>query len=269
MDKHLSIVEDLKQKATEDKNVIGMLLFGSVIKKEHTPYSDIDLLFICNELNYNMSVFRERINGVIIQGYKVKYNYLFHLLLIKEHLTLENFANGELIISKKEELNFIQKIARMRFHKQSHSPDGWYIQTKRDYYSVMLDQLKRHLDDRRFVLLSLRLLTVNILQHHIRINHLWMEKRSHRMKKISEKDEPLYKIVGEFYNSDRIENKIAHFKKMVDFVFHKYGGMVTNDWGMRIYDHLIPALSMKKSQNSPKISQTLKSRTSVVNINEL
>jgi predicted nucleotidyltransferase len=63
------ILEKIVKKAIKDENLLGILLFGSVVANTHTWKSDIDLIFIYNDHKPTSGLIKYFISGIGIDSF--------------------------------------------------------------------------------------------------------------------------------------------------------------------------------------------------------
>ncbi len=98
-----SLQEDILQtvvnQATEDENVIGVLLFGSVASKTHTWKSDIDLIFIYDHHEPASGLVNYFVSGIEVQYFYATLENLIENAKSVPYL-LHMFAEAEVLFDR-------------------------------------------------------------------------------------------------------------------------------------------------------------------------
>ncbi|MCX7705814.1 MAG: nucleotidyltransferase domain-containing protein [bacterium] len=93
-DNYMDFVREIKKEAGRILRNVRVIVFGSVVKKNHTPLSDIDVLIICDELPDNWEE-RRMLRAKIKPPFSP---FQIHLVTDKEFLnSYKNFIKDDYI----------------------------------------------------------------------------------------------------------------------------------------------------------------------------
>lgn len=231
------IVLDLENKYKKDKNVLGMMLFGSAARGGFDKYSDIDIYILLRKKGkFSRENFVKdgiRIDVIFDSLKDVNFYLKRDNDNIRRH-TSHMLAFGKIIFQRGDYLKQIQLIARnnlkskTKFTKEEilmhkYSIDDFWGEVQRDmekgdYFSFGLDS---------------QLLLGNILELFLRIKGDFFRRPNEMAKAILKTDRQFFNMINSFYKSGNLTAKKEILSQLVKFILKKTGGDLPQKWSLR------------------------------------
>lgn len=238
MDKIIGkICRDLINKSKKDKNVLGVMLFGSVARNKSDEYSDIDFYILLKKKNeYSRKSFMR--NGfrvdIILNTLSEAKTYLKNDEKSVKRITSHMLAHGMVIYQKGNTLKKLQFLAGKNLELKTKYNINEVLMHK---YSIddFLGEVRRDLKNKDIIAFNLdsQLLMNNIIELFLKIRgNFW--KQPNEMPRVLKESDPYFeREIKKFYKAKNLKKKEEILSGLVKFVYKKSGGGLPNKWVVR------------------------------------
>lgn len=120
------VLEMLVNHAREDENLLGVLLFGSVVSNTHTWKSDIDIVFIYNTHEPDSGLVKYFLSGVVIDKFYATLENLKENQQTVPYL-LHMFSEGTIIFDRDGSVTPIVDALRQYFAQHPEIQEEWLL----------------------------------------------------------------------------------------------------------------------------------------------
>ena len=100
------VLERVVAQATKDKNLLGILLFGSLASGTHTWKSDIDLIFVYETCEPSSGLTNIFVDGIVVQYFFVSYEALVQNQEAVPYL-LHMFCDAKILFDRKGSISLV------------------------------------------------------------------------------------------------------------------------------------------------------------------
>jgi predicted nucleotidyltransferase len=231
------IVNEIVDKYKEDKNVLGVAIFGSVAKGESDKYSDVDIYIILKKLgkfsriNYIKNAVRV---DIILSTFKETNAYLESDKYSLKRITSDMLADGIILFDRKNILKNAIKTAKNNLRQKTkyskeevsmhkYSIDDFLGETQRDVGNN--DHLAFGIDS--------QLLINNVLEFFLKINGYTLPQPKKINSLLNKLDDRLAILVSDFYREGSLELKEVILAKIVDYIYEVSGGHLPDKWHIK------------------------------------
>lgn len=231
------ICGDIVKEYKPDKNVLGILLFGSVARNKFDKYSDVDIYILLNKKSeFSRSNFIK--NGVrvdiILNTLKEAKGYLKGDRNNLRRITSHMLAYGAILFQREKHLEEIQTVARnnlklkIKYKKSEvlmhkYSIDDFWGEVQRDIRNK--DYLAFGLDS--------QLLVNNILELFLKLNGEFLQQPNEMTKILKRLDKKFADRIEDFYKENDIQNKKMILTELVKYIYGKSGGPLPKSWVLK------------------------------------
>ena len=228
---HQELVEEITQELYKDKNVLALMLYGSVARCEESRNSDIDLLVIVNE-KYCQKRHIVRY-GITVEYLEMHIEYLQNFIAENEIPVLFTLIEGKILFDKNSLFDQFINEAKGIIEKGPPVNKKWenerYATKKRsDITEIYLDLLDAS-DEIVFNYLVSLLITAAIPLLNENYG-LWPKPRKKTMQYLNSQCHDGYKYI-EILLSSKFSSpeKCNAAKDLVDYALKPYGGVLEGD----------------------------------------
>lgn len=238
MDKVIKkIISNIVKEYRQDRNVLGVMLFGSAARNKFDQYSDIDVYILLSrkgKFSRKNFISQGRRIDIIADTVKEAKSYLKEDKNNVKRNTSHMLAYGKIFFQRSSVLKKIQRIAKDNLlldtkHKNSeilmhkYSIDDFWGEVQRDVKSG--DVLAFGLDG--------QLLLDNILELFLKINGTFFRQPNEMMKTLRKLDAKFADSVRGFYAEKSIQKKKKILGRLAEYVYGLSGGKMPDSWSVR------------------------------------
>lgn len=118
------VLQKMVHQAQEDENILGLLLFGSVVSNTHTWKSDIDLVLIYNKHEPDSGLIKYFLSGVVIDKF---YATLENLITNQKTVPylLHMFAEGKILFDRDGSVTPVIEALKKYFAQHPEIQEEW------------------------------------------------------------------------------------------------------------------------------------------------
>jgi len=206
-----NIIKKIIDEYKQDKNVLGIMLFGSVARNKFDEYSDVDIyVLLKNKKRFSRKNFES--NGlrvdIILDTLKEAKNYLKEDKNNVRRNTSHMLAHGKILFQRTKDLEKIQRAAennlglKTKYRKDEilmhkYSIDDFWGEVQRDIKNK--DYLAFGLDS--------QLLMNNILELFLKINKTFFRQPNEMMKILKKIDAKFAKAITNFIKKKTLKGR--------------------------------------------------------------
>jgi len=217
-----------------DKNVAGILLFGSAARNKFDKYSDIDIYVLLNKKGkFSRSNFIK--NGVrvdiILNTLREATDYLKNDKNNLRRITSHMLAHGKILFQKGKNLEQIQSIAKNNLKLKTKYKKSEVLMHK---YSIddFWGEVQRDMEKKNYVAFGLdsHLLLNNIVELFLKLKGAYFKQPNEMIKTLELLDSGFARKIRSFYKIDNIHSKRKILSDLVDYIYKKSGGPLPKSW---------------------------------------
>ncbi len=220
-----------------DKNVLGILLFGSAARNKFDQYSDIDIYILLNK------------NGKFSRSNFIKSGVRVDIILntIKEaksnlkedrnnlrRITSHMLAYGEILFQRQRNLEKIQTIAKNNLKLKTKYKKGDILMHK---YSIddFWGEVQRDIQEKNYLAFGLdsHLLVCNIIELFLKLKRESLGQPNEIMIQLRKLDKKFADHTENFYKEGNIRKKEMILSKLVKYIYEKSGGPLPQKWVLK------------------------------------
>lgn len=228
-----AVVKQYKQ----DKNVLGIMLFGSVARNKFDQYSDIDIYILLNKKGkFSRSNFVKgevRVDIIFNTAKEVK-NYLKEDTGSVRRITSHMLANGKILFQRDGLFKKVQLIAQKNLALKTICKSGEVLMHK---YSIddFWGEVQRDIKNKDYIALGLdsQLLINNILELFLKLNREFLQQPNEMAKTLKRLDKKFADRMENFYKENDIQKKENILAELVKYIYGKSGGPLPNRWVLK------------------------------------
>ncbi|MEK7651481.1 MAG: nucleotidyltransferase domain-containing protein [Patescibacteria group bacterium] len=238
MDKIIGkICRDLIEKSKKDKNVLGIMLFGSVARNKSDEYSDIDFYVLLkkkNEYSRRNFITNDIRVDIIFNTLTEAKTYLKNDEKNVKRITSHMLAHGIIIYQKGGILENLQSVAGKNLELKTKYNASDVLMHK---YSIddFLGEIRRDLKNQDIIAFNLdsQLLMNNIIELFLKIRGNFWKQPNEMTRILKELDLYFGREIGKFYKAKNLKNKEEIMSGLVNYIYKKSGGGLPNKWVIR------------------------------------
>jgi predicted nucleotidyltransferase len=231
------ICDNIIKQYKPNKNVLGILLFGSAARNKFDQYSDVDIYILLNKksefsrINFIKNGFRV---DIILNTIKEARQYLKEDKNSLRRITSHMIAYGEILFQRGKNLKRIQTIAKNNLKLTTKYKKGEVLMHKYsidDFWGEVQRDIKNH-DYLAFGLDS-HLLISNIIELFLKLNGEFLKQPNEMMRVLKKLDRKFSDKIENFYKASNIQNKKKILSDLVEYIYKKSGGALPSRWFLR------------------------------------
>jgi len=228
-----NIVEQYKQ----DKNVLGIMLFGSAARGKFDQYSDVDIYILLNKKGkFSRSNFIK--NGIrvdiILDTVKEARNYLNEDRNNVRRNTSHILAHGRILFQRGDELEKIQRKSQNNLRLKTKYKDSEILMHK---YSIddFWGEVQRDIKNKDYLAFGLnsQLLVNNILELFLKLNGEFLRQPNEIKNILKRLDKEFAGYLKNFYEESDVKKKKMILAKLVKYIYRKSGGPLPKRWALK------------------------------------
>ncbi|HOQ06755.1 MAG TPA: nucleotidyltransferase domain-containing protein [Clostridiales bacterium] len=231
MTKHQELAKEIADELYQDKNVLALILYGSVSRNEESPNSDIDLLAIIKE-NHLQKRHVVRY-GITIEFVEMSINFLQDFIAKKEIPMLFALANGIVLFNKIPDTEKLISDARKIIEEGPPINPNWkderYVTKKRsDLTEIYYDLLD--VEDVVVFHYLVSLLIANAIPWLIENYNLWPQTRKKTIGCLKSQCAEGYKYIETLLTPGcSLPEKREAAKNLINYTMKQHGGILEGD----------------------------------------
>ena len=231
------ICNDLIEQYKQDRNVLGILLFGSVARNKFDQYSDVDIYILLNKKGkFSRSNFIK--NGVrvdiILNTIKEAEGYLKEDKNNLRRITSHMLAYGEVLFQRGKNLDMVQAIAKNNLKLKTKYKKSEILMHK---YSIddFWGEVQRDIENKDYLAFGIdsHLLVTNITELFLKLNGEFLRQPNEMMKVLKKIDRKFSDQIENFYKASNIQNKKQILLNLVEYVYKKSKGPLPSKWFLK------------------------------------
>lgn len=228
------ICDNIIEQYRQDKNVLGIMLFGSAVRSKFDQYSDVDIYILlnkkgkCSRINFYKNGLRV---DVILDAFEEAKNYLDADKGNVRRNTSHMLAYGEIIFHRNSEMKKIQQLAKSNLRLKTKYTNGEILMHK---YSIddFWGEIQRDIKNKDYVAFGLdsQLLVNNILELFLKLNGAFLRQPSEMASILQRLDVRFAKYVENFYKESDIQKKKNILAGLIEYIYKESGGPLPESW---------------------------------------
>ena len=231
------ICNDLIEQYKRDKNVLGILLFGSVARNKFDQYSDVDIFILLNTKGkFSRSNFinnKVRVD-IIFNTIKEAEDYLKEDKNNLRRITSHMLAYGRILFQRQRNLEKIQTIANNNLKLKTKYKNSEVLMHK---YSIddFWGEVQRDIQKRDYLAFGLdsHLLVSNIIELFLKQNGGSLGQPNEAIIQLRKLDKKFADHIENFYKEGNIQKKKMILSKLVEYIYEKSGGPLPQKWVLK------------------------------------
>lgn len=230
------ICSEVVKQYKPDKNVLGILLFGSATRNKFDQYSDIDIYIILNKKGkFSRSNFIK--NGIrvdiILNTIKEVRVYLKADRNNLRRITSHMIAYGEILFQRGKNLERIQTIAKNNLKLKTKYKKSEILMHK---YSIddFWGEVQRDIENNDYLAFGIdsHLLISNIMELFLKLNSEFLRQPNEVRIILKKLDRKFSDQIENFYKANNIQNKKQILSNLVEYIYKKSKGPLPKKWSL-------------------------------------
>jgi len=231
------ICNEIADQYKPDKNVLGILLFGSAARNKFDKYSDIDIYVLLDKKGkFSRSNFIE--NGIrvdiILNTIKEAKGYLKEDRNNLRRITSHMLAYGEVLFQRGKNLDMVQAIAKNNLKLKTKYKKSEILMHK---YSIddFWGEVQRDIENKDYLAFGLdsHLLMSNIIELFLKQSGESLGQLNETMIQLRKLDKKFADHIENFYKEGNIRKKKMILSKLVKYIYEKSGGPLPQRWVLK------------------------------------
>lgn len=228
------ITDGIVEKYKQDKNVLGIMLFGSAARGKFDQYSDIDIYIIWGTKGkFSRSNFVAdgiRVDIIADTAEEAEYFLKDDKNNVKRN-TSHMLAHGVILFQKGKTCEVIKRKAQKNLHSKTKYKNSEMLMHK---YSIddFWGEVQRDIEhnDRIAFGLDSQLLMNNIIELFLKVNGEFFRQPNEIKKLLNGLDKKFANQVERFYKTDDVSDKKRILFNLVKYAYEKSGGPLPEKW---------------------------------------
>lgn len=231
------ICSDAIKQYKPDKNVLGILLFGSAARNKFDKYSDVDIYVLLRKKGvFSRSNFIK--NGlridVIFNTITEARNYLKQDKNNLRRITSHMIAHGVILFQRGKNLEEIQAVAMDNLGLKTQYGKNDVLMHK---YSIddFWGEVRRDMENKNYIAFGLdsHLLISNIIELSLKLKGETLRQPNEIKNILSQIDKKLAGYIENFYKEGSFQKKKIILANLVRHIYKVSGGQLPNKWALR------------------------------------
>lgn len=220
-----------------NKNVLGIFLFGSAARNKFDKHSDIDFFIVlekkCKFSRRNFIKNKIRVD-IIFNTKEETYQYLKKDKYSINRITSHMLAHGKILIDTKNTLKKLQKLSANNLKLKTKYCSDDILMHK---YSIddFWGETKRDIEKKDFFAFGIdsQLLIKNIIELFLRMNKQFSRRPDETGRLIYKIDKKFFNLINSFYKTGSIEKRMRALAVLVKYIYQKSGGALPSSWRIK------------------------------------
>ncbi len=228
-----NIVEQYKQ----DKNVLGIMLFGSAARDKFDKYSDVDIFVLLNKKSMfsrnNFVKDNVRVD-IIFNTIKEVKKYLNEDKGNIRRVTSHMLAHGKILFQQKGILKIVQLVAQKNLKLRTRYKNSEILMHK---YSIddFWGEIQRDIKNKDYLAFGIdsHLLITNIIELFFKLKGEFLGQPNEMRNILKKLDIKFSNQVENFYKTNSIRSKQRTLAGLVEYIYKKSGGPLPKKWFLK------------------------------------
>jgi predicted nucleotidyltransferase len=229
-----NICSDVVKEYKPDKNVLGILLFGSAARDKFDQYSDIDIFILLNKKgDFSRSNFRK--NGVrvdiIFNTVKEAKSYLKEDRNNLRRITSHMLAYGAILFQRGKNLEKLQIVAKNNLRLKTAYKKSEILMHK---YSIddFWGEVQRDIKNKDYLAFGIdsHLLVINIIELFLKLNAEFLRQPNEMREILRRLDKKFSNQIENFYKEKDIQHRKRLLSYLVKYIHEKSKGPLPEKW---------------------------------------
>lgn len=231
------ICNDIVKQYKPDKNVLGILLFGSAARNKFDQYSDADIYILLNKKGvFSRSNFMK--NGIrvdiILNTIKEVGSYLKEDRNHVRRITSHMLAYGKILFQRERNLEKIQTIAKSNLKLKTKYKKDEILMHK---YSIddFWGEVQRDIKNKNYLAFGIdsHLLISNIMELFLKLNGEFLRQPNEMREVLKRLDRKFSDLIENFYKANNIQGKKQTLFNLVEYIYIKSKGPLPQKWFLK------------------------------------
>lgn len=231
------ICNDIVKQYKPDKNVLGILLFGSAARNKFDQYSDVDIYILLNKKGvFSRNNFIK--NGlrvdIILNTIKDAKSYLKEDRNSVRRITSHMLAYGKILFQREKNLEKIQTIAKSNLKLKTKYKKDEILMHK---YSIddFWGEVQRDIKNKDYLAFGIdsHLLISNIMELFLKLNGEFLRQPNEMREVLKRLDRKFSDMIENFYKTNNIKNKKQVLSNLVKYIYTKSKGPLPQRWFLK------------------------------------
>jgi len=231
------ICHKVLQKYRQDKNVLGIMLIGSVARNKFDQHSDIDIYILLKKKGrfsrYNFLEGNIRVD-IIFDSIKDVKSYLIEDKNNIKRVTSHMLAYGKILYERTGDLRRLQLIAKRNLRLKTKYKSEEILMHK---YSIddFWGEVQRDIKNKDYLAFGLdsQLLINNIVELFLKINKEYYRQPNEMFKVLNKIDQKFARALKNFCRAKQVQAKQRILSALVDYIYKKSGGPLPKKWFLK------------------------------------
>jgi predicted nucleotidyltransferase len=228
------IVDDIVVQYKKDKNVLGVLLCGSIVKNKFDRYSDIDIYILLKKkgkyarLNFIKNKIRV---DIIVNTTEEARIYLKNDEYNVQRNTSSILAYGKILFQRLKHLENLQYIARKNLKLRTQYSKEEVLMHK---YSIddFWGEIQRDIEKNDVIAFGLdsQFLLNNIIELFLKLHGDFLRQPKEMSEVFRKLDKTFWKKIESFYAVNDLQKKQKKLAELVRYIYKKSNGGLPHQW---------------------------------------
>ncbi|MCK4649349.1 nucleotidyltransferase domain-containing protein [bacterium] len=230
------VIADLKKRG----DLLGIILYGSLVEREPRPDSDIDMLAIVSSPGWSLKSFE--IDGIGVELFIFDIiKILYEVCGTPGHYLVRNIGAGKIYYYSDPVILEIKKIGEKLYRKGPSKLDELSRFFIRLMYQNALSEVKRKCKDSTETLYLLNWIFYMAIVNYHQLGGIWLPKWTYLFKDLEEKDKFLSEKAKVYLKEKDLDKKYELVKEIVAHVLEPVGGFPGKEWEIEWWGSKIKA----------------------------
>jgi len=220
----------------QNKNVLGIMLFGSAVNNKFDKYSDIDIyVLLKKEDKYSRYSFLkdDALVEIIFDTVGKIKSYLKEEKVSVRRNVSHMLAHGKILYETGDNFKKLQTIAKHNLKSKTNSNREEILMHK---YSIddFWDQVQRDTKNKNYLSFGLtsQLLLNNIIELFLKRHGEFLRPPSEMSEVLGKLDKNFYGRIKNFYKTANIKTKKRILSGLIKYIYKKTGGSLPDRWSL-------------------------------------
>jgi len=230
------ICSDIVKQYKQNKNVLGILLFGSVTKNKFDQHSDIDIYILLNRKGKfsRINFIKDKIRiDIILDTVKEALAFLKEDKLNVRRNTSHMLAKGKILYQTNNNLDRVIAKAKRNLTLRTKYNNDDILMHK---YSIddFWGEIQRDIKNQNYTAFGLdsQLLLNNIIELFLKLNGAFFRQPDEMFKTLSKLDKYFADKIENFYKATILETKKEILGDLVTYIYKKSHGPLPQKWSI-------------------------------------
>jgi predicted nucleotidyltransferase len=226
---HQKAIEKIVSELKERKDLLGILLYGSLVEKEPRPDSDIDMLAIVTSPGWLLKNFELDGIGVELFIFDIT-KVLCELCEGQSCYTVRNIGAGKIYYYSDPIILQIKEMGNELYKQGPPLPDELSTFFIRLMYENAMSEVKRKCENPTETSYLVNWIFYMAIINYYQFRRRWLPKWTYLLDDLKEKDKFLYEKVKLYFTEKDVNKKYELVKAIVAHTLEPVGGYTEEEW---------------------------------------